>query len=540
MPTAFPTRASYPNLSNPPSGCTGPRRVKTTPNRSTQSRERQRAAGLPDGRGSDRHRNSERTGARASGLPAGILLLLLPILASAGWAQESERKGRTFDPELTLVRVNFTTEIRGGGDPAAVIKGRSLTDYRPTIIQVFPSTGVVIDDKGHILTFLGYRWVDMQGPRPSVEIIAPKGEKHDGELIGIDQNIGVAVVKSHGGKLQRTPVCGNCEIKDGITVVTPVIEDAGIAQLQQARIVSMPMDRDAAATGVWTIKINRPLPGAGEPLLDVKHRVLGFVSSQMISPEDSPELNTIMYLPMTQLLASAEKILKVGGDIRTGWLGVIIEGDRGAASGGLAIEDVLEGSPAQKAGVIPGDVIAGYNGKEIREARQFIRLVQDTPIGSKVPLDVLRDGKPLVLQALIEGRRAPENPARIVLNLTDMLRLAENPGYTVVDTSPGAGFWGGLQTVQLTPQLADALQVPGQTGLLVLNVEPQTSFGMAGVQVGDVIVSVDGQRLQSPQSFFSYLRARSRGAHSMILHLLRKGAERKTTIQFSPPGKSEK
>ena len=94
--------------------------------------------------------------------------------------------------------------------------------------------------------------------------------------------------------------------------------------------------------------------------------------------------------------------------------------------------------------------------------------------------------------------------------------------------------------MQLTPQLADALQAPGQTGLLVLNVEPKTSFGMAGVQVGDVIVSVDGQRLQNPQSFFSYLRMRSRGAHSMILRLLRKGTERKTTILFSPAAKQQK
>jgi len=116
---------------------------------------------------------------------------------------------------VTLVRVNFTTEIHGGND-AVTIKGKKTADYQPTIIQVFPSTGVVFDERGHIITFLGYRWVDMQGPAPQIEIIDSKGEKHAGQLIGIDQNIGVAVVKSEGGRLRKTPICEGCEIKDGL------------------------------------------------------------------------------------------------------------------------------------------------------------------------------------------------------------------------------------------------------------------------------------------------------------------------------------
>ncbi len=467
-----------------------------------------------------------RTLARACA--SSLFALLIPLAASA---QGGGHKGMAEGNELTLVRVNFTTEIHGENDSLGS-RGKLVADYQPTIIQVFQSTGVVFDERGHIITFLGYRWVDMQGPAPHIEIFDSKGEKHAGQLIGIDQNIGVAVVKSMDGRLRKTPICEGCEIKGGFTVVTPVAEDAGFVEFQQVQIVSTPKNRDAASTGFWAIKINRPLPGVGEPLLDLKHRVLGFVFSQKAEPDDPTGANTIMYHPMSQLMASAEKILKVGGDIRTGWLGVMVNTDPGDTRGGVVIESVLDDGPAQRAGVLAGDVIARFNGRQIREPMQFIRMVQDTPIGTSVPLEVMRAGNPMVLHALIEGRKAPENRRKLIFDLTDMIRLAGNPGYTEADTSAGASFWGGLQTVQLTPQLADALHAPGQTGLLVLNVEPRTSFGMAGVQVGDVIVSVDGHHLLSPQTFFSYLRARSRNAHTMILHLLRKGAERRTTVEF--------
>src|SRR5512143_420950 len=85
-------------------------------------------------------------------------------------------------PQPSLVRVNIVSETRFTGDFEAY--GKRIPDYQPRIIQVFPSTGAVIDDKGHVLTFLGYRWVDIQSPDPRVDIITSDGQKFPAKLVG--------------------------------------------------------------------------------------------------------------------------------------------------------------------------------------------------------------------------------------------------------------------------------------------------------------------------------------------------------------------
>jgi S1-C subfamily serine protease len=58
-------------------------------------------------------------------------------------------------------------------------------------------------------------------------------------------------------------------------------------------------------------------------------------------------------------------------------------------------------------------------------------------------------------------------------------------------------------------------------------------FSRAGVQAGDIILAVNGQQVDSPQSFLSNLRMHGRNAQQVILKMLRKGADRVTTIQLS-------
>jgi hypothetical protein len=93
-------------------------------------------------------------------------------------------------PQPPLVRVNIVTETRFRGE--FELYGRKIPDYQPRVIQVFPSTGAVIDDKGHVLTFLGYRWVDIQSAEPRVDVITSDGQKYAAKLVGIDESLGTA------------------------------------------------------------------------------------------------------------------------------------------------------------------------------------------------------------------------------------------------------------------------------------------------------------------------------------------------------------
>ncbi len=467
-------------------------------------------------------------------------LLLLIASTTAGVAQESVKGPVAQDEDLTLVRVKIMTETRGPIVPLE-INGKSIPGYQPNIIHMFPSTGVVMDDSGHVLTFLGYRWVDLQQADPRVDIVTWKGERYRGKLVGIDHALGVAVVRSSGGKLRRTLVCRGCEIRGGDVMVAPAVGSPGESQFLNAQILSVETEADTAVSGSWNIVINRNLPGIGEALLDKRFRVLGFVANQRPSREDPVGMKTVAY-PIAQLLDSADRIIRAGGNIHDGWLGVSLD-EAPPSVPGARIKVVMDDSPAQKAGLRPQDTIVSLNGKEIRDDLQLIRMVQESPVGSKVTLGVVRQGRPATLQAVIQPLRMMERPTgRFMLRFPNSMMQAEL-GYGIDTSAPGdeSAAWAGIETAPLTPQMADFMNIPGRTGVLVLNVDSSMPFSRAGIRAGDVIVSVNGQPVDDPQTLFAHLKIYSRNAQQVILKMVHKGVERITTIQLplAPPRKQK-
>lgn len=459
-----------------------------------------------------------------------VLSLLFCPLANPGAAQERLQRNPARRDELTLVKVNITTETLGAGETVE-INGRRISGYRPRIIHVFPSSGVVMDDNGHVLTFLGYRYVDLHRTAPRVDIITYKGEQFKGKLVGVDQETGVAVVRSTDGMPGKTLICRGCEIRGGDTVVAPVFEPEGDSQFFRAQILSVGEGGEASSSGFWMISMNRRLPGIGEPLLDTEHRVLGFVASQMPSPEDPMGMRTVAY-PIAELMASAEKIIRAGGDIHNGWLGIYPDDAAEPFSPGVRVKDIVGGSPAQKAGLRQRDLIVKWNGEEVRDVAHFIHMVQESPVGAKASMNILRNGKPISLQALIQTRNVPESPGRFVFSFPNLVRMTDAGEGIDLAAEMEESLWAGIETAPLTQQLADFLQIPWQSGVIVLNVDSSMPFSRAGVQAGDIILTVNGQKVDSPQTFFSHLRLHSRNAQQVILKMLRRGAERVTTIQL--------
>jgi serine protease Do len=426
------------------------------------------------------------------------------------------------DPETepTLVRVNLITEIRDARGMVE-LNGKILPNYAPTIIQEYSSTGIVLDLKGNILTFLGYRWVDIQSRNPRIEIIGIDGQKWKGKLIGIDQRNGVAVVKLLDGKLERTAVCVQCEIKDGVEIETPVIGDPGISQYEEAQILSVGTRQGIPESKGLTITMSRPFQDIGQPILTLDHRVLGYVASQ-----DSTDMRTVVY-PIDQLLSSAKEILRRGGDIRVGWLGVFVPTDSPSGSdAGIVVQDVAAGSPAHKAGLSAQDSLIKYNGREIGNSRQFVQLVQGTPIGSKASLEIIRGGKPMTITAIVEARKSQPNPIRLSFNSPNLFDFPIS-GMMPETGEPQRAL--GVTAYALTPFLANALQMPGQRGLFVANVDKQKPADLAGLIVGDVIVAMDNQPISDAMSFTSFLLTHNWGDR-LMLRVLRKGAEHTITI----------
>jgi serine protease Do len=451
------------------------------------------------------------------------LILCSAFTISLADAFSRSREISDKDAEPGLVRVHVIAEIQGPAD-ALTINGMVVRGYSPKISQAFSSTGIVLDNKGSIMTFLGYRWVGVQGWDPRFEIATTDGQRLKGKLIGIDQGNGVAVIRALSGALIKTAVCARCEIKDGATVMTPVFGNPSLMQLREAQVLSIAMNPGMQEPTGWMMKVSRPFPDIGQPILTTDNRVLGFIASQ-----DPMGIQTVVY-PISELLSSAEKIIKANGDIRAGWLGVLLADSSTAPDSGILIRQVEPESPAERAGLSAWDRLLNYNGRRIKDIRQFIRLVQDTPLGSRAKLEIEREGNPVTVTARIEARKPQKPWEGLSLNLPGTFG-SPFAGMMAEPEPPSPKALMGLDIIALNPALADAFQMPMQTGLLVVNVAKRMPADLSGILAGDVIVAVDGRNFADASGFANYLQTRGRGSQ-LTVKVSRKGVERALEVRL--------
>jgi S1-C subfamily serine protease len=210
-------------------------------------------------------------------------------------------------------------------------------------------------------------------------------------------------------------------------------------------------------------------------------------------------------------------------DGRGSQLGVMVSDvDPKAASAGVKIDEVNHDSPAEKAGIKAGDVVVDYDGERVRSARQFTRLVQETPEGRSVAIGIMRDGKKQTVQATPESARMTWNfgpevdralreaerglrefheaapyefhfdnrdgePRRFEYRLPEEYRVPV-PGFRF--PSPRARL--GVTVQSLTEDLQEYFGAKNG-GALVSSVAKESAAAKAGLKAGDVIVSINGK-----------------------------------------------
>jgi serine protease Do len=193
---------------------------------------------------------------------------------------------------------------------------------------------------------------------------------------------------------------------------------------------------------------------------------------------------------------------------------------------GVRVENVDPDSPASKAGLQAGDIVVELDGERVRSARQFSRLIQETANGRSVALGILRDGKRQVVNVTPEsrgfgfgfdddllGREIARGLREVEPRLRELEpRLREfrfnGPFDFDFDTWPRTTSLRGrlgVQVNELTPQLAEYF---GATdgGVLVTSVTPDSPAEKAGLKAGDVITSIDGDRVRRTEDVIDELR----------------------------------
>jgi serine protease Do len=255
-------------------------------------------------------------------------------------------------------------------------------------------------------------------------------------------------------------------------------------------------------------------------------------------------------------------------DGRGGQLGVVVRDldeaglkSAAGAQSGVRIDDVDQDGAAAKAGLKEGDIVVDVDGERVRSARQFSRLIQETPEGSSVNLGVVRDGKRQSISVTPEasgfafgfGGSLDRDFARGMRELGPRLRELEPQlreiephlrefrfngpmnfdfEWTPRMTSPRARL--GVQLNELTPQLADYFGVK-DGGVLVTSIAKDSAAEKAGLKAGDVITSVNGDRVRHTDDLVDELGDAGQGEVTIGIVRDNKESTLKATLETPSP-----
>jgi serine protease Do len=203
--------------------------------------------------------------------------------------------------------------------------------------------------------------------------------------------------------------------------------------------------------------------------------------------------------------------------VERGWLGVHIQSidEDLAQSLGLASEEgalvaaVTDDSPAAKAGLERGDVIVSFDGKPVNEMRDLPRIVADTPVGSTVTVDVMREGKPQQLQVEI-GR----------LEEGEKIAAAQTEGGPQTETK-----LLGMTIAPISEELRTKFKLkPDAAGAVVTEVEPDGPAAEKNIEPGDLITEAGERQVKSPVDVEGRVKELKDEGRSSILLLVLKTA----------------
>ena len=307
-----------------------------------------------------------------------------------------------------------------------------------------------------------------------------------GKLIGADKRTDVALVKIDATALPRMTIGDSKAIRVGQWVLA-IGSPFGLENTVTAGIVSAKgRDTGELLPFIQTdVAVN---PGnSGGPLINTRGEVIG-INSQILSGSGG-SIGISFAIPIDDAMRIVEQ-LKNGGRVRRGRLGVEIREvskevaeAMGIKSQGALVSRVEPGTPAEKAGIVGGDIIVKFDGKPIEKSVDLPRAVGDTKPGTKSVITVLRKGAtrdiPIVVSELdAESKRADRDK-------------------TPEAAKPAVVNGLGLSVADLPDDRRKALGIP--SGVLVENVDGPAAT--AGVRRDDIVLSLNNVDATSARQF---------------------------------------
>ncbi len=353
-------------------------------------------------------------------------------------------------------------------------------DNKKTFKQQAAGSGFIISSDGYIMTNN-----HVVGEADKITVRLADQREFQAKVVGTDPQSDVAVIKIEAKDLPVLPL-GN---SDALEVGEWVIAIGSPFELNQTVTVGVVSAKGRNRMGITNyenfIQTDAAInPGnSGGPLLNIRGEAIGMNTA--IFSRSGGYMGIGFAIPIN-MAKSIEQQLRKSGKVTRGWLGVMIQDVNedlaksfgGSVAGGALISEVSDGSPAQKSGLLQGDIVTAINGEKVTDVADLRNKIAMTPPSSELKLRILRDGKEKELVVMVA-----EQPA-------DMSALGKKGG--------GADLGNyGLALQDLSKELADQFGYTKDQGVLIADVEADSTSAELGLQSGMLIEEVNRIRVHN-------------------------------------------
>ena len=343
-------------------------------------------------------------------------------------------------------------------------------------------TGMIIDTLGHILT--NYHVV---GGASKIDVLLSNGKTFQARLIGTDSKTDLAILRITTNEQLPYITFGDSDKVEVGEWVIAIGHPRGLDQTVTQGIISAKHRRGITDPTSYQDFLQTDAainPGnSGGPLLNLRGEVIG-VNTIIVSGSGGFE-GIGLAIP-SNIAQHVAKLIISQGKVERGWLGISAQDMTPVIAKNLAMEfrkgaiigDVVQGGPAEKAGLKKNDIVVSFQGKDITDAAMLRNEISLSPIGKDVRMVILRSGKKQDINVRIGD---PKDAAR-ALSASVRERL-------------------GIEIRPLSQKEAEKYRLNMSEGVVITSLEQKGPLGRVGFEVGDIILELNGQSVGSVDSF---------------------------------------
>jgi serine protease Do len=395
-------------------------------------------------------------------------------------------------PSVVSITTTRTVTRRMPIDPLELFLGRRFSDQNQGQQKVTSlGSGVIVSKEGHIVT----NYHVLNGTN-DVTVQLSDGREAKARIVGTDAQIDLAVLKVDLPNLIPLSLGDSDKVKVG-QIVMAIGNPFGLEESVSQGIISAKDRRAMNDSQVEFFQTDTAInPGnSGGPLVNIRGEVIGINSA--IYSQSGGNQGIGFAIPSNVVKAAMRSIIAKGRVIR-GYLGVAIQAVTKEIAEqfkldsvrGAIVTDVTPGSPAEKAGIIRGDVIRKVNDYDVKDTISLVNRIAEADVGSSLKIDLVRDGELKSVTAQVA-----EQPADLVARLN---RNQTDPGQSQESQD---GLFAGVQVQNLTQKLRSEANVPATVnGVIVTGVDPGSPVAQQ-IRPGDVIEQINRQPVPDVNAF---------------------------------------